>query len=114
MNQLGIVHPDLLNQVVAQNSASVVFTVPAVTTKTGSIAAHDLAAQTVRVSYDTRAIVANGEAGKAPLLKAIVYADDGVMLAEGYRFTHQGNHLRVTDVIPTPRGIQAYCEEVLG
>jgi hypothetical protein len=114
MRPLEIIHPDLLSVVVAQNTTSIVFTVPAVTTKSGGTAQHDLAAQTVRVSYDTRAFALAGEAGTAPLLRAIVYADDAVDIAEGYRFTHAGNRLRVTDVIPTGGGIQAYCEEVIG
>lgn len=112
MQQRGVIHPDLMDKIVGQQTTSVVFTVPAVVTATTSTAEHDLPAQNVRVVYDPRTVPMLGAAGVAPKLSGIVYADPAADIAEGYRFTHQSNHLRVTEVIPAENGIHAYFEGI--
>lgn len=102
------IHPDLAGVVVVQNAASIVFTVPASNDGLGTVTPEsDLAAQSVRVAYDMRAIVERSSEGDAPALTGTVYAATGANIATGYEFTHSGNHLRITDVIPVPNGIQA-------
>lgn len=97
---------------VAWEPASIVFTKPAVITKTGTTPASDLDAQSVRITYDVKAIIEQGTAGLAPVLMAVV---DGVKdhptlddtdMAEGYTFTHNGDRFRITDTILIPGGIR--------
>lgn len=93
--------------------ASIAFTVPRVVNADGTVtAAHELDAQTVRVRYETRALIEAGTAGAAPVLYAIV---DGVRdhptledtdMEEGYTFIHNGDRFRITDVILIPGGIR--------
>lgn len=95
------------------DAVAIVFTVPKVVEKDGTVTpAYDLAAQTVRVRYEIRAMIEQGAAGTAPVLYAIV---DGVryhpdepdtVMEEGYTFTLDGNRFRITDVILIPGGIR--------
>lgn len=91
----------------------VVFTVPRVVEKDGTVTpAYDLAAQTVRVRYQTRALIEQGTAGLAPVLYAIVEGvrdhptENDTDMEEGYTFTHNGDRFRITDTILIPGGIQ--------
>lgn len=92
--------------------AEIVFTKPAVVTKTGTTPATALDPQAVRITYDIRAMIEQGTAGLAPVLMAVV---DGVRdhptlddtdMAEGYVFTFHGDRFRITDVILIPGGIR--------
>lgn len=110
MQQRGVVHPDMVGVVVAQNAVSIVFTKPAVNPGDGTVTpAVDLAAQIVRIAYDNSVAKAEGAAGTAPVLNAQVYAETGVDIAEGYTFLHAGNRFRVSDIVPVAGGIHAYC-----
>ena len=92
----------------------VVFTVPKVVHKDGTVtAASVLPAQTVRVHYEIRAMIEQGTAGLAPVMYAIV---DGVrnhptepdtIMDEGYTFTlNDDDAFRITDIILIPGGIR--------
>jgi hypothetical protein len=92
----------------------VVFTVPKVVHKDGTVTAESvLPAQTVRVQYQIRAMIEQGTAGLAPVMYAIV---DGVrdhptepdtIMDEGYTFVlNNDDAFRITDVILIPGGIR--------
>lgn len=96
--------------------ASIVFTKPAVVTKTGTTPATDLDPQAVRITYDVRAMIEQGTAGLAPVLMALV---DGVKdhptlsdtdMAEGYVFVYHGDRFRITDTILIPGGIRGIAK----
>lgn len=79
-----------------------------------------LSAQTVRVAYDNRPTIAEGQAGVAPILQAVVYGVKGhpdpaiadTDIQEGDEFEHEENRFRVTDIIPVPGGVQAVCKAI--
>lgn len=105
-----LVHPDRQAAIIAQNEVALVLTKPKATNGDGTVTGPTtLAAQTVRISYDSRVVVVEGAAGKAPVLNAQLYAVAGTDIAEGYTFTHEGNRFRVTDVVPVAGGIHAFC-----
>lgn len=65
-----------------------------------------LAAQTVRLEYDTAATIESSAAGNAPRMPLIVfgvrnYGSITTDMAEGYRFVHNGDEYQVRDVIET-------------
>lgn len=105
-----LVHPSMLGEVIGQVEVSMVFTKPAINPGDGTVTPEtNLAAQTIRIAYDNRVVVAEGVAGTAPKLNAQVYAVTGTDIAEGYTFTHANNRFRVTDIVPVAGGIHAYC-----
>lgn len=102
---------------ILRKPASIAFTKPKVTLKTGATTDTLLAAQTVRIAYNNPVTLIEGESGTAPQVGAIVYGVQGhpdesvedTDMAEGYTFTHEGNRFRISDVIPVPGGLQAIC-----
>lgn len=99
---------------IQRKAVSVVFTKPGINLKTGSSPAVELAAQTVKISSDSRASVIGGNAGVAPKRAVIVYGivghptepDSDIKI--GYTFPYAGESYRVVDIIPgTPGEIQA-------
>lgn len=113
MRQSGIVHVDMMGQVVGQNAVAIVFTKPKVTLKdSASTPEMQLAPQIVRIAYDNRAVAVQGQAGSAPILNADVYAEVGSDIDEGYTFSHAGNKFRVTDVVPVAGALVAKCQAI--
>lgn len=72
-----------------------------------------LPTQTVRIEYESRASIARGVAGAAPMLTATIFGIHGHPeiddsdIEEGYTFEWEGDHFRITDVIRVNGGIQA-------
>jgi len=75
-----------------------------------------LAAQTVRLESDSRATLAESEAGAAPRRKLIVFGVSGhdtvadTNMAEGYRFVSGNDEYVVRDIIETLGEIQGVAE----
>lgn len=108
---------------IQRKPSSVVFTKPAVGTKTSETPAVPLPAQSVRISSDSRASVIGGAAGLAPKRAVIVYGvvghpDPAVLDSDirvGYTFALEGDIYRVVDIIPgTPGEIQAQATTLGG
>lgn len=96
--------------------SSIVFTKPRVVAANGTVTPEtQLAAQTVRVTADSRATVVGGSAGVAPQHALVVFGIKGhptlpdSNIDEGYSFVWDGLTYRVNRVIPVPGGIQAIC-----
>lgn len=91
----------------------IVFTKPAVVTKTGKTPAVDLPRQTVRIEPDNRPRVVEGEAGSAPVRHATIFGIRGhatlpdTDVEEGYEFSLAGDHYRCVDVTLVPGEKQA-------
>lgn len=89
------------------------FVKPKVVTKSGVTAATALPTQTVRIEFDSRATLARGQAGAAPMLQATIFGVQGhpdiddTDIDEGYTFEFEGDSFRVTDVIRVIGGVQA-------
>lgn len=72
-----------------------------------------LPTQTVRIEYDSRASIARGVGGAAPLLQATIFGIHGhpdiddTDMEEGYTFEYEGDSFRITDVIRVIGGLQA-------
>lgn len=110
-------------RLILDKASSIVFTPPAVISKTGSAAAVPLSPQTVRINSDNRATVIGGASGVAPKRAVIVYglvghpdpsvADNDIKV--GYTFPYAGETYRVYDIIPgTPGEIQAQATSAGG
>lgn len=75
-----------------------------------------LAAQTVRIEYNSGAGEATSEAGKTPVRKLTIFGvkDHPTVtdtdIAEGYRFVLNGDEYRVIDTMLTLGEVQASCE----
>lgn len=100
---------------ILRKPASVIFTKPQVTLKSGITPPTALAAQTVRVVSDNRASTVEGESGAAPTRAVIIYGVKGHPLEsvvdtdinEGYTCLIDGDRYRVTEIILVPGGVQA-------
>lgn len=101
---------------IQRKPSSVVFTQPRRVAGDGTVTPEsDLAAQTVRISQDSRATVVGGTAGDAPKHAVIVYGvkdhpDEDVLdsdIDEGYTFTWDDDTYQVVKVWPVPGGVQA-------
>lgn len=71
-----------------------------------------LPTQTVRVEFDNRPSIAEGQAGIAPILRATIFGIHGhpeiddTDIEEGYTFTWEGDSFRIVDVIRVIGGVQ--------
>lgn len=77
-----------------------------------------LAAQTVRLEYDSNVSESESPAGQTAVRKLIIFGvrDHATItdtdMAEGYRFVYGGDEYRIVDTILTIGEIQAVCEAV--
>lgn len=75
-----------------------------------------LAAQTVRIESDDRAMLVESDAGAAPRREVIIFGvrdhpeETDTDMAEGYSFVWNGDEYRVRDIILTMGEIQAVAE----
>lgn len=99
---------------IQRRPSTMTFTRPKVVHKDGTVTPPVTISQVVRVEYDNRPNVLEGQAGVVPILHAVVYGvrghpDESVVdtdMDEGYEFDLDGNHFRITDVILVPGGVQ--------
>lgn len=102
----------------SRRPSTMTFTRPKVVHKDGTVTPPVTISQIVRVEYDNRPTIAQGVAGVAPILQAVIYGvvghpDESIAdtdIDEGYEFDWDGNHFRITDVIPVPGGVQAIAK----
>lgn len=107
---------------IGDKPASIVFTVPRSVSATGVVTAETtLAAQTVRVEADNRAMLAESVAGAGAKRRVIIFGVkdhdviDDTDVEKGYTFVLDDRLYRVMDVIKPPRiigEVQAFAEAV--
>lgn len=102
-------------KIIVDKEVDIEFVKPKEVTKSGTIPEMVLPPQTVRIEYDSRATTVAGVAGTAPIMRATIFGVrghpdlDDTDIAEGYTFQYEGDHFRITDVIPVIGGVQAYA-----
>ena len=103
---------------ILRNPSSVSFVKPAVVTATTSTPETTLDPQTVRISPDSRASMTESVTGMAARRRVVVFgwrnhatlADTD--MAEGYRFSYDGENYRINDILRPPGEIQGLSEAI--